>query len=130
MKRAQLIACAGGALLAFAAPVAANEFDHVWTCELNPGKSINDARAVSLGWLQAARTMKGGEQLQVYLNYPIVLSSSGSRFDFVVRSPSLAAWGTFYDGYDPGSAVGKADEAFAEVATCSGSTMWESIKVE
>lgn len=97
---------------------------------MNTGKSLDDARAVSLTWLEAARTMKGGEQLQVFVNYPIVVSSSGSRFDFVVRSPSLAAWGTFYDGYDPGSAVGKADEAFAKVATCSGSTMWESIKVE
>lgn len=130
MKKTTFKLLAASALALIATPVAANEFDHVWTCELNAGKSINDARAVSLLWLQAARTMKGGEQLQVFVNYPIVVSSSGSRFDFVVRSPSLAAWGSFYDGYDPGSAVGKADEEFAEVATCSGSTMWESIKVE
>lgn len=130
MKPARLIACAGGALLAFAAPIAANEFDQVWACELNAGKSLDDARAVSKAWLDAARTMKGGEQLQVYIDYPIVVPSSGSRFDFVVRAPSLGAWGTFYDGYDQESAVGKADEAFAEVATCSGSTVWENIRIE
>ena len=40
-----------GAMAAFAAPVAANDFDHVWSCELRPGKTLDDARAVAKKFL-------------------------------------------------------------------------------
>lgn len=111
-------------------PIAAHEFDQVWSCELNTGKSLDDARAVSRVWLEAARSMKHGERLQAYIHHPIIVNPSNNRFDFVVRAPSLAVWGAFYDIYDDGTAVADADLKFAEVATCSGSTMWESIQVE
>ena len=74
--------------------------------------------------------MKHGERLQAFIRYPIIVSESENRFDFVVRAPSLAAWGAFYDTYDDGTPVADADARFAEVAGCSGSTMWESIGVE
>ena len=115
---------------ALPAPVAASEFEQVWNCELKPGKTLDEARAVALTWLAAARSMKNGERLQVYIRYPIIVSDSENRFDFVVRAPSLAAWGAFYDAYDDGTPVANADAKFAEVAGCSGSTMWESIGVE
>ena len=110
MKRTALITWAGSVLLAFVAPVAANEFDQVWICELNPGKSLDDARAVSLTWLKAARSMESGDQLQAFINYPIIVNASLNRFDFVVRAPSLGAWGAFYDKYDSGTAVAAADD--------------------
>ena len=112
------------------APVAANDFEHVWTCELAPGRSLDDARAVARTWLAAARSMKHGERLEVSIRYPIIVGESENRFDFVVRAPSLAAWGAFYDTYDDGTPVADADLKFAEVASCSGSTMWEIIGVE
>lgn len=111
------------------APAAANDFDHVWSCELKPGKTLDDARAVAGTWLAAARSMKNGEALQVSIRYPIIVSDSESRFDFVVRAPSLAVWGAFYDNYDDGTPVADADVKFSDVASCSGSTMWESIGV-
>lgn len=74
--------------------------------------------------------MKNGERLQAFIRYPIIVSESENRFDFVVRAPSLAAWGAFYDTYDDGTPAADADARFAEVAGCSGSTMWESISVE
>jgi hypothetical protein len=116
--------------VAFAAPVAANEFDHVWSCELKPGKTLDDARAVARTWLAAARSMKNGERLQVSIRYPIIVTESENRFDFVVTAPSLAVWGAFYDTYDDGTPVADADLKFADVASCSGSTLWESIGVE
>lgn len=119
-----------GAWAALAAPAAANEFDQVWSCELKPGKSLDDARAVAGTWLAAARSMKNGERLQVTIRYPIIVSESENRFDFVVRAPSLAVWGAFYDKYDDGTPVADADMKFADVARCSGSTLWESIGVE
>ncbi len=119
-----------GALAAFAGPAAANEFDQVWSCELKPGRTLDDARAVARTWLAAVRSMKHGERLQASIRYPIIVSESENRFDFVVRAPSLAAWGAFYDTYDDGTPVADADLKFAEVASCSGSTMWESIAVQ
>ena len=130
MKRAAIIISFAGAAAAFAAPVAANEFDQVWSCELKPGKSLDEARAVARTWLAAARSMENGERLQVFIRYPIIVGESENRFDFVVRAPSLAVWGAFYDTYDDGSPVADADLKFAEVASCSGSSLWESIGVE
>ncbi len=129
MKHFTITLWFAAAAAALAAPAGANEFEHVWTCELNAGKTLDDARAVARTWLEAARSMKGGEQLQVSIRYPIIVGESENRFDFVVRAPSLAVWGAFYDTYDDGTPVAGADLKFAEVAGCSGSTMWESIGV-
>ena len=130
MKPVAIILWFAGAVAGFAAPVAANDFEHVWSCALKPDKTLGDARAVARTWLEAARSMNGGEQLQVSIRYPIIVGESENRFDFVVRAPSLAVWGAFYDKYDDGTPVADADAKFADVASCSGSTMWESIGVQ
>lgn len=129
MKRAAIMGWFAIAVATMSAPAAANEFEHVWSCELRPGKTLDDARAVARTWLAAARSMKNGERLQVHIRYPIIVGDSENRFEFVVTAPSLAAWGAFYDTYDDGTPVADADAKFAEVAGCSGSTMWESIAV-
>jgi len=108
---------------------AANDFEQVWTCTIQPGHSLDEVRKVAADWLAAARGMKGGEGLDVTIRWPIAVPDSAEQFEFVIRAPSLQAWGGFYDGYDPASPVGKADEAFAVVASCSGSTVWESISI-
>ena len=130
MKRIAITLWFASAVTAFAAPVAANEFDHVWDCELKPGKTLDEARAVAHTWLAAARSMEHGQRLQAFIRYPIIVTESENRFDFVVRAPSLAVWGAFYDKYDDGTPVAEADLKFADVASCSGSTMWESISVQ
>ena len=130
MKRTAVTVWLALAVAAFSAPAAANDFDHVWSCELNSGKTLDDARAAARTWLAAAKSMKNGEQLQVSIRYPIIVNESENRFDFVVRAPSLAVWGAFYDTYDVGTPVADADLKFADVASCSGSTMWESIVVQ
>jgi hypothetical protein len=130
MKRITITFWFAGAVAAYSVPATANDFDHVWRCELKPGNTLDDARAVAHTWLAAARSMKHGERLQVFIRYPIIVSESENRFDFIVRAPSLAVWGAFYDTYDDGTPVADADLKFADVASCSGSTMWESINVE
>jgi hypothetical protein len=130
MNRPKIVAWLASAVAAFAAPAVANDFDQVWRCELKPGKSLDDARAVSRAWLAAAKSMKNGGRLQAFIHWPIIVGDSANRFDFVVRAPSLAAWGAFYDAYDEGTPVADADLRFAEVADCSGSTMWEAIAIE
>lgn len=118
--------CLGG-LLACTASAQANDFEQVWTCTILPGRSLDEVRAAGADWLQAARGMKGGSELGLVIRWPIAVPDSAEQFEFVIRAASLQAWGEFYDGYDPTSAVGKADEVFASVASCSGSTLWESI---
>lgn len=129
MKQKAIAVWLALAVASFTAPVAANDFEHVWSCELNSGKTLDDARAVASTWLAASRSMKYGERLVVSIRYPIIVADSENRFEFVVRAPSLAAWGAFYDTYDDGTPVADADLKFAEVASCSGSTMWEAIGV-
>jgi hypothetical protein len=130
MKHFAITIWFAAAAAALAAPAAANDFEHVWTCELETDKSLDDARAAARTWLAAARSMTNGERLQAFIRYPIIVAESENRFDFVVRAPSLAVWGAFYDTYDDGTPVADADLKFAEVASCSGSTMWESIVVQ
>lgn len=127
--RAAIVLMIAGLAATLAAPASANEFDHVWSCELHPGKTLDEARSAASAWLAAAKSMEHGERLKVIIRYPIIVSESENRFDFVVRAPSLAAWGAFYDTYDDGTPVADADAKFAEVAGCSGSTLWESIDV-
>src|SRR5688500_15980667 len=100
MVRMAITLLFSGVVTAFAAPAGANEFDHVWECELKAGRTLDEARAVSRAWLAAARSMEHGERLQAYIRYPLIVGDSENRFDFVVRAPSLATWGAFYDRYD------------------------------
>jgi hypothetical protein len=130
MKPIAIALLCASAAATFSAPVVANEFDHVWSCQLKPGKTLDEARAVARTWIAAARSMRNGERLRVSIRYPIIVTESEDRFDFVVTAPSLAVWGAFYDTYDDGTPVADADLKFADVASCSGSTMWESIGVE
>jgi hypothetical protein len=127
MPAVSRIALYSSLLLASVGTAHANDFEQVWACTIQPGHSLDEVRKVAKDWLAAARGMKGGEALDVTIRWPIAVPDSAEQFEFVIRAPSLQAWGGFYDGYDPDSAVGKADEAFAVVANCSGSTLWESI---
>ena len=130
VKRTTITLWLACTMAAFPAPGAANDFDQVWDCELKPGKTLDEARAVASTWLAAARSMEHGQRLQAFIRYPIIVSNSENRFDFVVRAPSLAEWGAFYDSYNDGTPVADADLKFADVASCSGSTMWELIAVK
>lgn len=118
------------ALMTWITPAAANDFEHVWVCSIQPGHSLDEVRSAGSEWLNAARGMPGGEELELVIRWPIAVPDSSEVFEFVIRAPSLQAWGKFYDTYDPDSPVGKADEVFASVASCSGSTVWESITLE
>lgn len=124
--RSALFMCA---LMIWMMPAAANEFEHVWTCTIQTGHTLDEVRSAGTQWLNAARSMPGGEELQLVIRWPIAVPESTDDFEFVLRAPSLQAWGKFYDGYDPDSPVGKADEVFANIASCSGSTLWESISL-
>ena len=101
----------------------------VWNCSLNEGKDGDDAMAVSSAWLKAAKTMKGGKDLKVFVDWPMAAHSGDGGFNFVLIAPDAKTWGLFNNDYGDTPAA-KADEAWAEVATCSGSSLWQSITVK
>ena len=56
--------------------------------------------------------------------YPLAATMGESDFRFLVKAPSITAWGTFMDNYE-GEALAKEDMQFADVASCADSALWE-----
>lgn len=99
----------------------------VYTCEQDDSASEADISAAATAWLKAANGMKGGENIQAFVMFPVAVTMGESDFLFVVSAPSLAEWGAFMDGYE-GSAVADEDKKFASLADCPDSALWESVK--
>jgi len=97
----------------------------VWNCKLNDGKTFDDLNGVSSAWLAATKSMEGTEEIETYHMYPAVANTADGSFNFVVILPDLGVWGKLAKAYQ-GSASQKADEAWGEVATCKGNSLWVS----
>lgn len=129
MKNRLFAAFASALVFLLAAPVYADSIVHIWSCTLEEGKTPSDAVDVSKAWLKAAQGMKGGKDIEVYLEAPIAANVGDGSFNFVLIIPDATTWGVFNDAYENSTAA-EADEAFAQVAGCSSSSLWESIKIE
>lgn len=101
----------------------------VWKCNANEGTTGEALMAASSAWLAAAKAHPGGEGIEAYHNYPVVSQAGDGDFLFIMILPDFAAWGKWTAAY-PDSAVAEADSAWAELATCSGSSLSESVQVE
>ena len=101
----------------------------VWSCTAHEGKSDADLEKASSAWLAAAKGMKGGENLEVYHSYPMAANAGERGFEFVLIAPDPATWGAFWNDYD-GSAAAKTDAAWNDVASCSGSALWNSKAIQ
>ena len=97
----------------------------VWNCKLNDGKTFDDLNGVSSAWLAATKSMEGTEEIEAYHMYPVVANTVDGSFNFVTILPDQEVWGKITKAY-PGSASQKADEAWGEVATCKGNSLWTS----
>ena len=132
MKNIILAPFIASALLLFT-PSAFAEFLQIFQCQLNDGKTYADAVEVSSSWLAAAKTGDGGENIEVYLHFPIAANVGDRNFVFVLVAADEKTWGTWYtwfgiDGYV--SQTAEANDAWAEVAGCSSSALWNSQKIE
>jgi len=96
----------------------------VYICSQGEGASEDDVDAAAKAWLAAAKKVKGGEELEVVIMYPLAATMGESDFRFLVKAPSITAWGTFMDNYE-GEALAKEDRQFADVASCADSALWE-----
>jgi hypothetical protein len=126
MKR---IIIGGFFVLLISAPAMADATLQIYSCNLAPGHTGDEVIALSEEWLKAARTMEGGADLEVSLEFPLAASSGEGSFNFVLSAPNPAVWGVFTNGY-LGSAAAEADENWEGVATCDEITLWASVDIE
>jgi hypothetical protein len=129
MKKTLLGSIATSLMLLFTAPVYADNVVQIWNCTLNAGKTTADIIALSSAWLKAAKGMEGGEDLDVSLEFPMAANVSDSSFNFVLIAPDAKVWGVFNADYE-GSAAADVDATWFETASCSSSSLWNSIDLE
>jgi hypothetical protein len=129
MKKIIIASLTASVMFLFTVPAYADSIVHLWSCKINEGKTGDDVVAASSAWLKAAKTNEGGEDIEVYVEFPIAADTGDDDFTFVLVSADTKAWGVFYQDY-PDSPAGKAEEAWSEVATCSVSSLWESVEIE
>ena len=116
-------------LVMVAAPAHSANAWQVVDCGLEDGKTEVDVIAAAKKWLKAARTMKGGEELRVSIHFPMAAASGDSDFKLIVKAPSFAAWGTFWDGFE-GSPAHKVDQETDEILSCASSRLFEAVAID
>lgn len=115
-------------LIAYTGSACADSVVQLWTCEINEGKTRAELLQVSADWMKAAKTMEGAKEFEAYIEFPIA-SDNVNVFTFVMIADNARNWGVFQDAYE-GSPAAKADEAWGEIADCSSSSLWSSVKIE
>lgn len=73
--------------------------------------------------------MEGGEGIKAFHEIPVAAYAGDGGFNFVMIVPDFEVWGKLTEAY-PGSASAKADEAWGEVATCKGNSLWASEEIK
>jgi len=116
-------------LMIVAAPAYSAEVVQIYDCEQDEDATDEAIKALAAEWLKAAKKMKGGERIEVYIRHPIVAQIGENDFTFVLRVPSLEEWSVFTSGYE-GSALEIIDDKLDELCDCPGSTLWEIQKLE
>jgi hypothetical protein len=116
-------------LIFLAAPVYSTEVVQIYNCEQDEDATDGDIKAVAAEWLKAAKKMKGGEQLRVYVRFPIVGEMGEDDFSFVLRAPSIEQWSMFMSGYKD-SALEEIDDKLDELCDCPNSSLWEVEELE
>ena len=129
MKKRIIASLTASVMFLLTAPAFADSIVQIWDCKLNDGKTGEDLAAVSSAWLKAAKSMEGGDAIQVSLEFPVAAPAGDGRFNFVMIIADTKTWGVFNNDYSD-SPAGEADEAWGEVATCSGSSLWASVDIE
>ena len=116
-------------LMMLAAPAWSDAALHTILCEQDDDVTDEQVEAISAEWLKAAKTVKGGENLELYLNFPVAAKVGEVDVALIMIAPSFAEWGAFMDNY-PDSAAEAVDEKYEDDLDCGNGTLWESLKIE
>jgi len=112
-------------LMMLAAPAFAGSIVSVYNCQQSDSASEDDVIDAATDWLAEAKKIKGGENLEVRVMFPVAAVMGGNDFMFVVISPSFTEWGVFQDAYSNHEVAGE-DKKYADIANCDDSALWES----
>ena len=113
----------------FAAPAWSYLAVHVYHCEQEDEATDEALEAIASEWLAAAKKMKGGENLQIFLYFPVAAEFGEHDFTFMVIAPDFEQMGAFIDAY-AGSPLEDIDDRFDELASCPNSSMWEAVPIK
>ena len=122
-------------LFAYISPADADSMVQVFACDLKEGNTRTELMEVTAAWVKATKSMDGGKGIETHVEFPLA-SDDISKFRFVLVADSGKTWGTFVDSFSAlgdayeGSPIAKADEAWNELASCSSSSLWNSVKIE
>ena len=110
-------------LMLIAAP-AYSDAIQIFNCEYEGDATEDDVFAMSSKWLAAAKTIEGGENIQIAIRFPVAASVDDIAFKFVIIAPNFAEWGKFTDNYSA-SKLQEIDDELEKVASCNDASMWE-----
>lgn len=94
----------------------------VWDCGLKDG--VDEAALVEHAgmWLEAARKVDGGKEIQGHIFFPVAIPSSAHvDVKVVLHWPNFAEFGKFWDAYPASDAA----ELEGKALVCPGSEIWE-----
>ncbi len=111
-------------------PAYAAEVIQVFHCQQDENATDKDVVAAASEWLKAAKTMKGGDQLEASLHFPVVAKMGERDFLFVIKAPSMEKWGIFMDGYHGSPAQEVDKKKFDNICDCPDSALWEPIMIK
>ena len=110
-------------LMVVASPAQSNAIQ-IFNCEYEGDATEDDVFDMAGKWLAAAKTLKGGENLQIVVRFPVAASVDDIDFKFVLVTPTFAEWGQFTDNYEA-SKLQEIDDELFKVADCNDASMWE-----
>ena len=116
-------------LMMLAAPAFAGAVVTVYNCQQSDDADEDAVLDTASAWLEDAKKIKGGENLEIRVMFPVAAVMDDNDFMFVVIAPSFTEWGTFMDNYE-GASEAKDSKTYAHIVQCDDSAMWESFKAE
>lgn len=130
MNKKLLATLAITATMMFSTSAFADSVLHIWSCKANADQTGADITAASVAWLEAARTVEGGEDMSVYLEWPIAANVGDGSFNFVMSVADEQSWGAWYGNEVASDVMDAANTAWNAIATCSSSSLWYSNELE
>ena len=116
-------------LVVVAAPSYSAEAWQSFTCEIVDDTTEDQVVAMGSEWLKAARSMKGGANIEVEVAFPVAAQMGDTDLQLLIKLPTFKEWGEFWDGYHDSPAA-KIDDKYADKIACPDSRLFEVEKVK
>ena len=116
-------------LVVVAAPSYSGEAWQAFTCEIVGEATEDQVLAMGSEWLKAAKSMKGGENIEIHVAFPVAAQMGESDFRLLIKMPTIKEWGEFWDGYH-GSPASKVDVKYQDMIECPDSRLFEHVKIK